>query len=79
MLLMQKEKKKKYFIGMTGRVGINYTKSIGVKSLGKAYKARAAEGYYDQFLEILYYVYIYIFPTNRKKSTLFEANTKSKL
>ena len=30
--------------------------------MGKAYKARAAEGYYDQFLEILYYVYIYIFP-----------------
>ena len=59
--------------------------------MGKAYKARAAEGYYDQFLQILYYVYIYIFPrlTKKKKkknknkynkkikkSTLFEANTK---
>ena len=45
--------------------------------MGKAYKARAAEGYYDQFLEILYYVYIYIFPRLTEKSTLFEANTKS--
>ena len=35
--------------------------------MGKAYKARAAEGYYDQFLAILYYVYIYIFPRLTKK------------
>ena len=51
--------------------------------MGKAYNARAADGYYDQFLEILYYVYIYIFPRlakkkkkkkkkkRKKKSTLF--------
>ena len=35
--------------------------------MGKAYNARAADGYYDQFLEILYYVYIYIFPRLAKK------------
>ena len=69
-LLMYKKKKKKYFLGIihtNAEVEINYTKSIGVKSMGKAYKARPAEGYYVQFLEILYYVYIYIFPrlTNR--------------
>ena len=66
-------KEKKYFIEwsiQTGRVEINYTKCIGVKSMGKAYKARAADGYYDQFLEILYYVYI-IFPRLAKKKVLF--------
>ena len=35
--------------------------------MGKVYNARAADGYYDQFLEILYYVYIYIFPRPAKK------------
>ena len=35
--------------------------------MGKAYKARAAEGYYDQFLEILSHVYIYTFPRLTKK------------
>ena len=67
-------KEKKYFIAwsvQTGRVEINYTECIGVKSMGKAYNARAADGYYDQFLEILYYVYIYIFPRLAKKKVLF--------
>ena len=64
----------KYFIGIirtNGKGDINCTKSIRVKRMGKAYKARAAEGYYDQFLEILYYVYIHIFPrlTNKCLST----------
>ena len=44
--------------------------------MGKAYKARAAEGYYNQFLEILYYVYIHIFPRLAKKSTLFRSQYK---
>ena len=47
-----------------GRLEINYTECIGVESIGKA---RAADGYYDQLLEILYYVYIYIFQRLAKK------------
>ena len=77
------KEKQLYFIAwsiQTGRVEINYTECIGVKSMGKAYNARAADGYYDQFLEILYYVYIYIFPRlakkkkKKKKKVLFSQN-----
>ena len=39
--------------------------------MGKAYKARTADGYYDQFLEILYYVYIYIIQRLAKKKYFF--------
>ena len=49
--------------------------------MGKAYNARAADGYYDQFLEILYFEYIYIFPRlakkkkkKKKKKVLFSQN-----
>ena len=72
---MQKEKKRKYFIGMIHTNGEGGdTKSIGVKSMGKTYKAPAAEGYYYKCLEILYYVYIYIFPRlteKKEKKVLF--------
>ena len=54
--------------------------------MGKAYNARAADGYYDQFLEILYYVYIYIFPRlakkkkkKKKKKVLFSQNHNYKI
>ena len=46
--------------------------------MGKAYNARAADGYYDQFLEILYYVYIYIFPRLAKKKKKKKKKKKEK-
>ena len=46
-------------------VETNYTKCIGVKSMGKAYKARAAEGYYNSILCI----HIYLSKTSKKKNS----------